>query len=174
MAWNALVIGQGRQAPGRILSGIAKIDPVDAGARSIQGWLVVIATGSTGLDEGTLVSVDASGTEWCLDSSGQSEGGWTGAACQTRPGGGGNSQLFLLSNGTTGGTVVLNGFAKVTLTTNNTYTGSTIINAGTLEISGTGSIASSSSITTNGSLVFDLSGSPNVYVNPITDRKSVV
>lgn len=69
--------------------------------------------------------------------------------------------------GITGGSIIKNGDAKVTLTTANSYTGSTTINSGTLEISGSGSIATSSLITNNGSLVFDLASSPNNYLNPI-------
>ncbi|RYD22040.1 MAG: hypothetical protein EOP88_09370 [Verrucomicrobiaceae bacterium] len=70
--------------------------------------------------------------------------------------------------GITGGSIIKNGDAKVRITTTNSYTGSTTINAGVLEIGGTGSIASSSIITNNGGLVFDLTNSPNVYPNPIT------
>lgn len=68
------------------------------------------------------------------------------------------------------GSLVKNGDAKVTLTTPNTYTGSTAITAGVLQLGdGTtdGSISASSSITNNASLIFNLAGDSNVYGNLI-------
>lgn len=75
--------------------------------------------------------------------------------------------------GIAGGSVIKNNSGKVTISTNNTYTGTTTINGGTLEISGTGSIATSSVITNNSNLVFNLSGGPNVYANPIAGTGAV-
>ena len=71
------------------------------------------------------------------------------------------------------GSLVLNGAAKVTIATNNTSTGTIVINAGTLEITGDGSVAASSSIANGGSLVFDLADTPNVYANPISGSGSL-
>ncbi|MEO5912613.1 MAG: autotransporter-associated beta strand repeat-containing protein [Luteolibacter sp.] len=74
------------------------------------------------------------------------------------------------------GSVIKNGSGKVTMTTNNTYTGSTVINEGILEIGNgatNGSIASSSTITNNSNLIFNLVGSPNLYANPITGTGSI-
>ncbi|MEO5914795.1 MAG: autotransporter-associated beta strand repeat-containing protein [Luteolibacter sp.] len=75
--------------------------------------------------------------------------------------------------GISSGSIIKNGDGKVTITTANTYTGATIINAGILEIGGTGSIASSSTITNNSSLILNLSGASNVYANPILGTGSV-
>jgi autotransporter-associated beta strand protein len=73
--------------------------------------------------------------------------------------------------GITSGSILKNGNAKVTLATSNTYTGSTIIADGVLQIGDgvvDGSIASSSSITNSGNLIFNLVGSSHVYANPIS------
>lgn len=64
------------------------------------------------------------------------------------------------------------GSAKLTLTTNNSFTGATTIFAGTLEISGAGSITSSSSIANSGSLILNPTVSAN-YANPIIGAGSV-
>jgi autotransporter-associated beta strand protein len=80
--------------------------------------------------------------------------------------------------GITGGSLVKNGSGKLTITTSNTYTGSTTVNEGTLQIGdGTtdGSIASSSSIILTNSysaLVLNVAGS-KTYSNPITGSGSV-
>lgn len=75
-----------------------------------------------------------------------------------------------------GGTssVVKNGSGQVTISTNNSYTGSTAINDGIIEISGTGSIADSSSISLGefAELIFNISG-PDEYANPITGSGAV-
>ncbi|GAA5484758.1 beta strand repeat-containing protein [Haloferula sargassicola] len=67
------------------------------------------------------------------------------------------------------GSVVKNGFETVTLSTDNSYTGTTVINEGTLKITGSGSIAESSSIAIgeDGTLILDLT-SPDTYAHPIT------
>lgn len=74
-----------------------------------------------------------------------------------------------------GGSLIKNGEGMVTILTNNTYTGSTTINAGTLQLgNGTtdGSIATSGLITANGgSLIFNLAGS-HTYANPIAGNAS--
>ena len=72
------------------------------------------------------------------------------------------------------GSLVKNGFAKTTLTTNNTYTGPTSINGGTLEVSGSIATSSSVSIVANASLILDVGGSPYVYGNPISGGGNVV
>lgn len=76
--------------------------------------------------------------------------------------------------GITGGSIVKNGDAKVTISTANSYTGTTTINSGILEISGTGTIGSSSLITNHGSLIFSPTNSPNVYPNPIAGTGSII
>lgn len=77
--------------------------------------------------------------------------------------------------GITGGSLIKNGDGMVTITTTNTYTGSTTINAGILQLGdGTkdGSIATSGVITTNGGkLVFNLIGS-HTYANPLAGSTS--
>ncbi|BCU77037.1 autotransporter-associated beta strand repeat-containing protein [Luteolibacter sp. LG18] len=74
--------------------------------------------------------------------------------------------------GIASGSLVKNGNAKLTIATPQTFTGTTTINAGTVEIIETGSLASSSSIANAGSLVLnpDLSA---VYANPITGTGSL-
>jgi autotransporter-associated beta strand protein len=68
------------------------------------------------------------------------------------------------------GSLVKNGDAMVTITTTNSFTGSTTLNGGTLQIgngSTDGSIATSGIITANaGNLIFNLVGS-HTYANPI-------
>lgn len=84
---------------------------------------------------------------------------------------GSNDYVLSGAFGITTGSILKNGNAKVTLATNNTYTGSTIIADGILEIGNgvtDGSIAASSSITNSGSLLFNLVGSSHVYANPIS------
>ena len=65
--------------------------------------------------------------------------------------------------------VLLNGGGRVTITTANSYTGTTNIIDGVLEVSGNGSIASSSTIQlgNNGELILNPTGSAT-YANPIT------
>lgn len=75
--------------------------------------------------------------------------------------------------GLAAGSLVLNGTAKVTITTNNTSTGTIVINAGTLAVTGDGSVAASASIANGGSLVFDLADTPNVHANPISGSGSL-
>jgi autotransporter-associated beta strand protein len=67
------------------------------------------------------------------------------------------------------GSLVLNGSGQVEITTDNAFTGTTIINEGTLLLSGSGSIADSSSITVGefGSLILAPGGSDE-YANPIS------
>jgi autotransporter-associated beta strand protein len=80
--------------------------------------------------------------------------------------------------GITGGSLIKNGSSKLTITTSNTFTGTTTVNDGTLQIGdGTtdGSIASSSSIVltnTYSALVLDIVGS-KTYANPITGNGKV-
>ena len=53
---------------------------------------------------------------------------------------------------------------SVTLSGANTYTGNTIVNAGTLALSGSGSIANSASVVVRGNTVFDVSGLSSAFV----------
>lgn len=71
------------------------------------------------------------------------------------------------------GNLVKNGAAKLTIATNNSFTGTTTINGGVIEVTGTGSIAASSGIINNASLVFSPTNSPNVYANPISGTGSI-
>jgi len=75
--------------------------------------------------------------------------------------------------GITGGSLVKNGDKSLTITTANSYTGSTKINSGLVSIQGTGSIASSSSIENNGTLDLTLTGATNVYANPISGTGAI-
>lgn len=70
------------------------------------------------------------------------------------------------------GSLTKAGDGKLTLTTNNSFTGATTIIAGTIEISGDGSITSSSSITDNGELILNPDVSDE-YANPITGSGAV-
>ncbi|RYD21097.1 MAG: hypothetical protein EOP88_12610 [Verrucomicrobiaceae bacterium] len=76
------------------------------------------------------------------------------------------------------GSLIKNGEGKVTILTTNTYTGSTTVNLGTLQLgNGTtdGSIATSGQITVNGgNLVFHLTGSNHTYANPIGGSASAI
>ncbi|MGA2853212.1 MAG: LamG-like jellyroll fold domain-containing protein, partial [Verrucomicrobiota bacterium] len=60
-------------------------------------------------------------------------------------------------DGATDGGLTKNGAGTLTLSNTNTYTGSTIINAGTLALGSAGSIANSRSISVAGGAVFDVS-----------------
>ncbi|MCB1130390.1 MAG: autotransporter-associated beta strand repeat-containing protein, partial [Verrucomicrobiae bacterium] len=70
--------------------------------------------------------------------------------------------------GIAGGSVVKNGFGTVTLSTVNTYDGTTTINEGEILLTGNGSISDSSTITVgaSGELTFDVTGNSE-YANPI-------
>lgn len=72
------------------------------------------------------------------------------------------------------GTLVKNGSGKLTITTNNSSTGTVTINGGVLEVSGGGSVSASSAITNNATLVLAPTGGPSVYANPITGAGAVV
>ncbi|MEO7173817.1 autotransporter-associated beta strand repeat-containing protein, partial [Flavobacterium sp.] len=81
------------------------------------------------------------------------------------------------STGITTGALSMNGGGNVTLTTTNSYTGPTIITAGTLTLGdGTtnGSIATSSNIANDGTLVFNRTGGSFSYANVISGSGSVV
>lgn len=75
--------------------------------------------------------------------------------------------------GIVAGSLIKNGDAKLTIGTNNTFTGSTLITGGVLEVSGAGAISSSSSIENNAYLTLNPTGSA-VYTNPITGTGSVL
>jgi hypothetical protein len=71
-----------------------------------------------------------------------------------------NTRLGVTLTGaiTGGGDFVYDGPGRLTLTQNNTYTGTTTISAGTLALSGTGSIADSSQIVIGSGATFDITG----------------
>lgn len=71
------------------------------------------------------------------------------------------------------GSLTKNGSAPTTISTSNSYTGPTIINGGTLEFDTTIASSSSVAINNNAALVLNLTGSSNVYANPITGNGGV-
>ncbi|MEX1049347.1 MAG: autotransporter-associated beta strand repeat-containing protein [Akkermansiaceae bacterium] len=78
-------------------------------------------------------------------------------------------------HGIASGILSKSGTSKLTITTTNTYTGATTINAGTVQIGdGTtdGSIATSSGIANNGSLIYNLTANQS-YGNAISGTGSV-
>jgi autotransporter-associated beta strand protein len=80
----------------------------------------------------------------------------------TLAGDGNTTVTGIISTGTGG--LVKNGGGTLTLTDSSTYTGTTVINGGTLQIGNggnTGSIAGNSPITNNAALVFNLNDDPN-------------
>ncbi|MEO5913582.1 MAG: autotransporter-associated beta strand repeat-containing protein [Luteolibacter sp.] len=87
-----------------------------------------------------------------------------------------NSDYTVSSTGGFGiltGSLTKSGFGKVTITTNNSYPGPTIINGGILETNNVLASSSSIAINNNAALVFDLAASSNVYANPITGNGNV-
>ncbi|MES2924065.1 MAG: autotransporter-associated beta strand repeat-containing protein [Verrucomicrobiota bacterium] len=84
-----------------------------------------------------------------------------------------------IGDGTASTSLVKNGTAKVTLTNSNSYTGQTIINAGTLELGdGTsgndGTISGTSGVTNNGTLTFNRFGAGNTAAYAIGGTGAVV
>ena len=81
-----------------------------------------------------------------------------GAGSAPRIGGAGNLTVAGVMTGTTGFTKV--GVGALTLTANNTFTGATLLNAGTLQIGNggtSGSLAAAGTLTNNGTLIFNRS-----------------
>ncbi len=68
-----------------------------------------------------------------------------------------SARLVNAANGAVG-SLTKNGAGRMTLLAANSYTGTTMINAGTLAVSGAGAIAASSTITVNSGATFDVSG----------------
>jgi YVTN family beta-propeller protein/autotransporter-associated beta strand protein len=63
----------------------------------------------------------------------------------------------IIADGTSPGTLEMTGPGKLVLATANTYTGATLIGAGTLALSGTGGIAASSGVSVAAGAIFDIS-----------------
>lgn len=84
-----------------------------------------------------------------------------------------DSNDYVLSStgsfGIVSGSIVKSGFGKLTIGTDNSYTGTTLINAGTVELTGAGSIADSSSIAVAmGAELILNPGAADAYAHPIT------
>ncbi len=88
----------------------------------------------------------------------------------------GNDVIYASALTSSGGALTKNGSGTLTLSANNTYTGATTINAGTLQIGAggtTGSIPSTSAITNNGTLVINRSNAITIS-NIITGSGGVL
>jgi alpha-galactosidase len=77
----------------------AASNQIRSNSSGAQGMCLSASAGPQG---GQLMTTDAEGNVWCLDAGGQSEGGWAARPCESRPGGGGSSQLFSLTDGGNG------------------------------------------------------------------------
>jgi autotransporter-associated beta strand protein len=165
---------------GGVISGTGGGLTLAAGSETLTN--VNTYTGTTTIDSGAtlaLMSADDITLDNVVDYGTLSVAGTISGLSGTGSVNVGSPGLVLLGGGTfagtlagAGGVMVGSGTQTLTLTGNNTYTGTTTINGGaTLALSGSGSVAASSGVTDNGT--FDISGTSGASITSLAGTGAV-